>query len=407
MSIHVLSASDSVLTAGPSRRLRYDDDEDDDDYYYSSRRKRSPSPRYRRRSPSPSRHRTSSRRSPTPPPRSSHHASLKPRSDETYSDHKYSNRSPEARDRRDLPPSGSSSISRDGGGRSTVARDKDARGASSSSTTRPRQSISIALPSAASSSSASTAARRPLEAFSGSTSSSSSRPKAPVKPTAPPPAADKVPPFFYKPLKSKDYKVEYDPALDSNPIKKGKAVEYRYDGQGLPDDAGSKDPRGARSNLEQHLAAAKRHLHVKRVNVITYNVSPPSRDFLTPPGGPLTHNTMFSGTRTRSGPPHPFLRVRSWLPISPRRPAEMPSMRISGRSVGSSKSSSSAIPRRAAASGSAGSSSRTTSLETLNRIGRRGRSTRRSGKRVRRRTARLSQRMRSREEKAPRSAWPC
>lgn len=91
-----------------------------------------------------------------------------------------------------------------------------------------------------------------------------------------------MPPFFYKPLKSKDYKVEYDPALDSNPIKKGKVVEYRYDGQGLPDDAGSKDPRGARSNLEQHLAATKRHLHVKRVNVITYNVSPHSRDCVPP-----------------------------------------------------------------------------------------------------------------------------
>ncbi|GAA5983403.1 hypothetical protein JCM10908_000275 [Rhodotorula pacifica] len=275
---------------GPSRRSRYDDD-DEDDYYYSSRsRKRSPSPRYRR-SPSPSyRHRTHSRRSPSPPPsRSSHHHSSSHATTSSRSRHDdklsngHSHRSPESRDRRDLPPPSASSSSRD----HAASRDRDAPRASS---TRPRQTISIALPTT-SSASASTSSRRPLEAFSASgasasssaatatttTSAARSKPveKQPAPP--PPPVADKVPPFFYKPLKSKDYKVEYDPVLDTNPIKKGKVVQYRYDGQDLPDEAGSKDPRGSRDSLERNLATAKRHLHVKRVGVITYNWDKNSR----------------------------------------------------------------------------------------------------------------------------------
>ncbi|GAA5893919.1 histone methyltransferase SET1 [Sporobolomyces salmoneus] len=42
---------------------------------------------------------------------------------------------------------------------------------------------------------------------------------------------DKFPPFFYKPLNTKDYRVMYDPALDQNPVKKGKEVVRRYDGE--------------------------------------------------------------------------------------------------------------------------------------------------------------------------------
>ncbi|GAA5875662.1 hypothetical protein JCM3774_002574 [Rhodotorula dairenensis] len=253
---------------GPSRRPRYEDDE----YYYSSHRRRSPSPRYRY-SPSPPRHRTSSRRSPSPSPRSSHPSSSyasKSRHDVRYSNgYSSSHRSPDARDRRDLAPLASTSTS-------SSTRDHDRRPQDERSTapsSQPRQTISIALPlTAASTLSAPTSARRPLEAFSGGPPAAA-RPKAAEKPSSSsrPVVADKVPPFFYKPLKSKDYKVEYDPALDTNPIKKGKVVQYRYDGQGLAEEAGSKDPRGDRSNLEPHLAAAKRHPHVKRVAAITYN----------------------------------------------------------------------------------------------------------------------------------------
>lgn len=64
----------------------------------------------------------------------------------------------------------------------------------------------------------------------------------------------------------------YDPALDTNPIKKGKAVEHRYDGEGLPEDAGKKDPRGPKGEFDQVLQKAKKHLLAKRVGVITYNV---------------------------------------------------------------------------------------------------------------------------------------
>lgn len=158
-------------------------------------------------------------------------------------------------------------------------RDRSPPGDSTQSSTRPRQTISIALPSAGHTSAAPVPARRPLEAFSADPPSASiltpSRPKVADRPTlSRPVVADKVPPFFYKPLKSKDFKVEYDPALDTNPIKKGKVIQYRYDGHGLADEAGSEDPRGGRSNLEHLLATAKRHPHVKRVAVITYNVRP-------------------------------------------------------------------------------------------------------------------------------------
>lgn len=141
--------------------------------------------------------------------------------------------------------------------------------------------ISIALPGAAGSSSASA---RPLEAIPRATASSSSlstpAPAASLAKSASASAsgasaatADKLPPFFYKPLKCKDFRVTYDPALDTNPIKKGKAIEYRYDGEGLAEDAGKQDPRGSRKNAGQMLAKVKRRMHRERLGVTTYNVS--------------------------------------------------------------------------------------------------------------------------------------
>ncbi|BGP48228.1 histone methyltransferase set1 [Rhodotorula kratochvilovae] len=76
----------------------------------------------------------------------------------------------------------------------------------------------------------------------------------------------KQPPFFYKPLKTKDFRVTYDPALDRNPIKKGKQAVQRWDGEGVKEEP--KDPRKAEG---AEAKKPKRELLVQKVALVTYN----------------------------------------------------------------------------------------------------------------------------------------
>ncbi|KAK4335387.1 Histone-lysine N-methyltransferase, H3 lysine-4 specific [Rhodotorula toruloides] len=84
---------------------------------------------------------------------------------------------------------------------------------------------------------------------------------------------EKPPPFFYKPLNTKDYRVLYDPALDPNPIKKGKEVVKRVDGDGLADDAGARDPRRTTDpeQLKKLEARRRKGPLMRKLGVITYS----------------------------------------------------------------------------------------------------------------------------------------
>ncbi|GAA6040167.1 hypothetical protein JCM8097_004160 [Rhodosporidiobolus ruineniae] len=218
-----------------SRHDRYDDR----DPYYDSRR-RSPGPSYRRspsprrRSPPPS-HR---RRSPSPPP-SHRRRSPSPRSHRSdrpssSSYHSSSSRpvnghgSPRSR-HDDLPPPSSSARRSSLTASEKAGASRDKVGESSSS--RPPPPPSSAPPPPPPSSA------------------------PPPPPTAAPPrppstsytlkrrsSFNKLPPFFYKTLGAKDFRVQYDPTLDPNPVKKGKEVVKRFDGEGVEKES-VRDPR--------------------------------------------------------------------------------------------------------------------------------------------------------------------
>jgi len=81
----------------------------------------------------------------------------------------------------------------------------------------------------------------------------------------------------------------YDPALDRNPIKKGKAVVHRWDGEGVPDEP--EDPRPGAPVVKVDPKKVKKAQLMHKVSVISYNVRPlrplssrrPGRNQLTPP----------------------------------------------------------------------------------------------------------------------------
>ncbi|GAA5858176.1 hypothetical protein JCM1840_001072 [Sporobolomyces johnsonii] len=81
---------------------------------------------------------------------------------------------------------------------------------------------------------------------------------------------DKPPPFFYKSLGTKDFRVLYDPATDPNPVKKGKEVVYRYDGEGVEDKP--KDPRKTEDPAEKAKLEKRRRREplVKELAVLSY-----------------------------------------------------------------------------------------------------------------------------------------
>ncbi|GEM07126.1 histone-lysine N-methyltransferase SETD1 [Rhodotorula toruloides] len=87
------------------------------------------------------------------------------------------------------------------------------------------------------------------------------------------PEPEKPPPFFYKPLGAKDYRVLYDPALDPNPIKKGKEVVKRVDGKGLAADAGARDPRRTTDpeQLKKLEARRRKGPLMRKLGIITYS----------------------------------------------------------------------------------------------------------------------------------------
>lgn len=110
-----------------------------------------------------------------------------------------------------------------------------------------------------------------LPSTSRPTPSPAPAPAPPPRPAPrPPPPAIKEPPFFYKPLKSRDFRVTYDPALDRNPIKKGKQVVQRWDGEGVEEEP--KDPRKAAGTSEAK--KPKKGQLMRKVAVVSYNVRP-------------------------------------------------------------------------------------------------------------------------------------
>ncbi|GAA5873999.1 hypothetical protein JCM8547_001597 [Rhodosporidiobolus lusitaniae] len=208
---HSSRRDDYGASSRSDRHSRYDDY---DDYDYrrrrsppsSSSRRRSPSPR--RRSPGPS-HR---RRSPSPPPYRSSSSSYRSSSSRTKS-------------RFDELPSGPSGSSSSSGRRTslTAAEKMPYTSALNGSSSRPSTSSSSYHHTRPSSSSTSNRGRRS--------------------------SFDALPAFFYKPLDAKDFRVLYDPALDPGPIKKGKEVLERFDGEGVASE-GVKDPRRSEDPVE-------------------------------------------------------------------------------------------------------------------------------------------------------------
>ncbi|GAA5845448.1 hypothetical protein JCM9279_003035 [Rhodotorula babjevae] len=248
-------------------RSRHYDDYDDDDYYYDrSRRRYSPGPS-RRRSPSPYRRASPPprRRSPSPRPHRNHGPSP-PRRRE-YSPQPPNG--PSAHDRRDRPP-----------------RDRPPPEPSSSRDVR-RSSLSSSGAAAASDkprANGTSPSARPVDLPSTSSRSdppppSTAPPPPPSRPKPRPPApVIKEPPFFYKPLKAKDFRTVYDPALDRNPIKKGKAVVHRWDGEGVTDEP--KDPRRGAPVVKVEQKKVNKVQVMHKVNVISYNWD---RNSLGPP----------------------------------------------------------------------------------------------------------------------------
>ncbi|GAA5925607.1 histone methyltransferase SET1 [Sporobolomyces koalae] len=78
---------------------------------------------------------------------------------------------------------------------------------------------------------------------------------------------ERLPPFFYKSLNTKDYKVLYDPSLDTNPVKKGKDVVYRWDGAKCEDRV--TDPRTRTEPLDK-TKKKRREWLVQSVGTLAY-----------------------------------------------------------------------------------------------------------------------------------------
>ncbi|GAA5947927.1 hypothetical protein JCM3765_007032 [Sporobolomyces pararoseus] len=83
----------------------------------------------------------------------------------------------------------------------------------------------------------------------------------------PPPKQEKCPPFFYKTLGMKDYKVIYDPALDPSPVKKGKEVVRRYDGEKF--DGKVEDPRKS-AEAKDNTRKKRREWYTKSLQTLNY-----------------------------------------------------------------------------------------------------------------------------------------
>ncbi|GAA5975940.1 hypothetical protein JCM11641_002844 [Rhodosporidiobolus odoratus] len=99
----------------------------------------------------------------------------------------------------------------------------------------------------------------------------SARPSSTYAAIRPPSTFNKLPAFFYKTLGAKDYRVMYDPALDPNPIKKGKEVIKRYDGEGVKEEV--KDPRKTEDPAEKAKLEKKKQRgpFMRELGVLTYS----------------------------------------------------------------------------------------------------------------------------------------
>ncbi|GAA5908894.1 hypothetical protein JCM6882_005477 [Rhodosporidiobolus microsporus] len=244
-----------------SRYSRYDDRPPPSDL----RRRHSPPPSSYRRSPSPRRR--------SPGPSSSYHDRERRRSPSPRSRHS------------DRPPSSSSYYSSYG----APPRSSNGHGGESSSRSRYDDGAGHSGSSSGRRTSLTSSEKPPHPSYNGSSrsstsaapvSSSSSRSAAPPRPSSTsyssristPSSFNKLPAFFYKPLGAKDFRVLYDPSLDPNPIKKGKEVQHRYDGEGVPDGP-AKDPRKTEDPEERARLEKRRQRgpFMKQVGVITYS----------------------------------------------------------------------------------------------------------------------------------------
>ncbi|GAA5820126.1 hypothetical protein JCM11251_005494 [Rhodosporidiobolus azoricus] len=254
---------DDRASGSSSRYSRYDDRPPASD----PRRRHSPppssyrrSPSPRRRSPGPSSSDYDRERRISPSPRSRHSDRPSASSSSYYSSYGTSSRSVNGH-----------------GGESSSYRDRyDDHREGSRSTSGRRESLTLSekpvYTSHNGSSRTSTSA--------GPIASSSSRSAVPARPSSTSYSSrissssksNALPAFFYKPLGAKDFRVLYDPTLDPNPIKKGKELQYRYDGEGVPDEP-AKDPRKAES-AEEKAKLEKRQARgplMKQLGVITYS----------------------------------------------------------------------------------------------------------------------------------------
>ena len=97
------------------------------------------------------------------------------------------------------------------------------------------------------------------------------RPPPPALDNRRPPPAAPIPPDFYKPLGTRDSRVLYDPTLDPSPVKKGKEVIYRFEGEGV--EGVPADPRKATDQAATDQKKKSRSLLVRELGVMTYEVS--------------------------------------------------------------------------------------------------------------------------------------
>lgn len=93
---------------------------------------------------------------------------------------------------------------------------------------------------------------------------------SPVKPPIARPPTPPLAPDFYKPAGTRDFFVTYDPTLESG--KKGKELQYRYDGEGI--DEVPKDPRTRPDKTEADDNPQDKH--VKSLTLLSYPVRRPS-----------------------------------------------------------------------------------------------------------------------------------
>ncbi|GAA5982768.1 hypothetical protein JCM5350_006241 [Sporobolomyces pararoseus] len=121
----------------------------------------------------------------------------------------------------------------------------------------------------------------------------------------PPPQQEKFPPFFYKTLGMKDYKVIYDPALDPNPVKKGKEVVKRYDGEKF--EGKVEDPRKS-AEAKDNTRKKRREWFTKTLQTLNYPwdknstgpppPAPPSAILVTEFPSTVTPDALYSHFRS-------------------------------------------------------------------------------------------------------------